>query len=69
MFDTDNQDALDLHGHPMQGRFPYDKDRRILLEVRRYVFTCSVGLIVLWLTYLVDHSWGEVGIAGGLFGL
>lgn len=33
LFDNDNEDAKDIHGRSMRGRFPYDEFGRIILEV------------------------------------
>lgn len=33
MFDNDNMEARDKSGVPMKGRFPYDDQGRIILEV------------------------------------
>ena len=33
LFDNDYDDAKDINGKPMHGRFPYDEKGRIILEV------------------------------------
>lgn len=33
LFDNDYEDAKDIYGKPMHGRFPYDERGRIILEV------------------------------------
>ena len=33
LFDNDYEDARDIYGKPMRGRFPYDDKGRIILEV------------------------------------
>lgn len=34
LFDNDYEDAKDIYGKPMRGRFPYDEKRQIILEVK-----------------------------------
>lgn len=36
LFDNDYEDAKDIHGKPMHGRFPYDERGRVILEVLKY---------------------------------
>lgn len=43
LFDNDYEDAKDIYGKPMHGRFPYDERRRIILEVH-YIFILSHNL-------------------------
>lgn len=42
LFDNDYEDAKDIYGKPMLGRFPYDDKGRIILEVRQFFLTLSV---------------------------
>ncbi|KAK2987494.1 hypothetical protein RJ640_012153 [Escallonia rubra] len=41
LFDTDYEDAKDIYGRPMNGRFPYDERRRIILEEGYLVYECN----------------------------
>ncbi|KAL5729184.1 [histone H3]-lysine(4) N-trimethyltransferase [Ranunculus cassubicifolius] len=41
LFDNDYEDAKDIYGQPMQGRFPYDKEGRIILEEGYVVYECN----------------------------
>lgn len=43
MFDNDNMEARDKSGVPMKGRFPYDDQGRIILEVCTIVISHSVS--------------------------
>lgn len=36
LFDNDYEDAKDIYGKPMCGRFPYDERGRIILEVNTH---------------------------------
>lgn len=63
MFDHDNVDACDVYGHPMQGRFPYDNNGRMLLEVRNEPFAYG---IVSALSNGTGHcSWLIMGLQEG----
>lgn len=41
LFDNDNDDAEDIYGQPMHGRFPYDENGRIILEEGFLVYECN----------------------------
>ncbi|XP_050388132.1 histone-lysine N-methyltransferase SUVR5 [Argentina anserina] len=41
LFDNDYDDAKDIHGKPMLGRFPYDDRGRIILEEGYLVYECN----------------------------
>lgn len=41
LFDNDNDDAEDIYGQPMHGRFPYDEKGRIILEEGFLVYECN----------------------------
>lgn len=41
LFDNDYEDAKDIYGRPMHGRFPYDERGRIILEVKSIFFQNS----------------------------
>lgn len=41
LFDNDYDDAKDIYGKPMNGRFPYDERGRIILEVSNSFFLAS----------------------------
>ncbi|KAL9265412.1 Histone-lysine N-methyltransferase SUVR5-like protein [Drosera capensis] len=41
LFDNDFEDAKDIFGKPMRGRFPYDDEGRILLEEGYPVYECN----------------------------
>ncbi|GAB2282529.1 hypothetical protein Dimus_017070 [Dionaea muscipula] len=41
LFDNDFEDAKDIFGNPMRGRFSYDDDGRILLEEGYPVYECN----------------------------
>lgn len=41
LFDNDYEDAKDIYGKPMRGRFPYDEKRRIILEEGYLVYECN----------------------------
>lgn len=41
LFDNDYENAEDIHGKPMQGRFPYDERGRIVLEEGYLVYECN----------------------------
>ncbi|KAE8686006.1 Histone-lysine N-methyltransferase SUVR5 [Hibiscus syriacus] len=41
LFDNDYEDARDIHGKPMRGRFPYDDKGRIILEEGYLVYECN----------------------------
>ncbi|KAM7506941.1 hypothetical protein LguiA_017394 [Lonicera macranthoides] len=41
LFDNDYEDAKDVYGKPMSGRFPYDKNGRIILEEGYLVYECN----------------------------
>ncbi|GMP28218.1 hypothetical protein CsSME_00003856 [Camellia sinensis var. sinensis] len=41
LFDNDYEDAKDIHGKPMHGRFPYDEKGRIILEEGYLVYECN----------------------------
>ncbi|KAF6166554.1 hypothetical protein GIB67_005416 [Kingdonia uniflora] len=41
LFDNDNENAKDIYGEPMQGKFPYDKKGRIILEEGYFVYECN----------------------------
>ncbi|KAI0523621.1 hypothetical protein KFK09_006017 [Dendrobium nobile] len=41
LFDNDYDNAVDIHGNLMQGRFPYDEQGRILLEEGYLVYECN----------------------------
>ncbi|GAB4848903.1 hypothetical protein Ancab_003715 [Ancistrocladus abbreviatus] len=41
LFDNDYEDAKDIYGKPMQGRFPYDEKGRIILEDGYLVYECN----------------------------
>lgn len=34
LFENDFENAMDIQGEPMHGRFPYDEKGRIILEVK-----------------------------------
>jgi hypothetical protein len=40
LFDNDYEDARDIYGNSMLGRFPYDDKGRIVLEVILFSFYC-----------------------------
>ncbi|KAL7141263.1 hypothetical protein ABFS83_08G041800 [Erythranthe nasuta] len=41
LFDNDYEDAKDIYGKPMSGRFPYDERGRIILEEGYLVYECN----------------------------
>ncbi|XP_073061869.1 histone-lysine N-methyltransferase SUVR5-like isoform X1 [Primulina eburnea] len=41
LFDNDYDDAKDIYGKPMNGRFPYDERGRIILEEGYLVYECN----------------------------
>ncbi|XP_057980671.1 histone-lysine N-methyltransferase SUVR5 [Malania oleifera] len=41
LFDNDYEDARDIYGKPMHGRFPYDENGRLILEEGYLVYECS----------------------------
>nr|URM60682.1 C2H2 family protein [Gymnema sylvestre] len=41
LFDNDYEDAKDIHGKPMHGRFPYDERGRVILEEGYLVYECN----------------------------
>ncbi|PON54097.1 putative retinoblastoma binding protein (RIZ) [Parasponia andersonii] len=41
LFDNDYDDAKDIYGKPMRGRFPYDDKGRIILEEGYLVYECN----------------------------
>ncbi|KAL2333658.1 hypothetical protein Fmac_014871 [Flemingia macrophylla] len=41
LFDNDYDDAKDIFGKPMRGRFPYDENGRIILEEGYLVYECN----------------------------
>ncbi|KAI4314897.1 hypothetical protein L6164_027760 [Bauhinia variegata] len=41
LFDNDYDDARDIFGKPMRGRFPYDENGRIILEEGYLVYECN----------------------------
>ncbi|XP_060193167.1 histone-lysine N-methyltransferase SUVR5 isoform X2 [Lycium barbarum] len=41
LFDNDYEDAKDIYGKPMRGRFPYDERGRIMLEEGYIVYECN----------------------------
>ncbi|XP_009776603.1 histone-lysine N-methyltransferase SUVR5 [Nicotiana sylvestris] len=41
LFDNDYEDAKDIYGKPMCGRFPYDERGRIMLEEGYLVYECN----------------------------
>ncbi|XVF61946.1 hypothetical protein PTKIN_Ptkin08bG0175900 [Pterospermum kingtungense] len=41
LFDNDYEDARDINGKSMRGRFPYDDKGRIILEVGYLVYECN----------------------------
>ncbi|VFQ68475.1 unnamed protein product [Cuscuta campestris] len=41
LFENDYEDARDIHGQPMCGRFPYDDRGRIILEEGYVVYECN----------------------------
>lgn len=41
LFDNDYEDAKDIYGKPMSGRFPYDDKGRIILEEGYLVYECN----------------------------
>ncbi|CAK9185457.1 unnamed protein product [Ilex paraguariensis] len=41
LFDNDYEDAKDIFGNPMHGRFPYDEKGRIILEEGYLVYECN----------------------------
>ncbi|RAL46751.1 hypothetical protein DM860_005030 [Cuscuta australis] len=41
LFENDYEDARDIHGQPMCGRFPYDERGRIILEEGYVVYECN----------------------------
>lgn len=41
LFDNDNDDAEDIYGQPMHGRFPYDENGQIILEEGFLVYECN----------------------------
>ncbi|KAL3649386.1 hypothetical protein CASFOL_005789 [Castilleja foliolosa] len=41
LFDNDYEDAKDIHGNPMHGRFPYDDRGRIVLKEGYLVYECN----------------------------
>jgi len=49
MFDNDNAEACDKSGVAIRGRFPYDEQRRIILEVGHKLPTqiCTLFVSVL----------------------
>ncbi|XVE87235.1 hypothetical protein DITRI_Ditri18aG0100300 [Diplodiscus trichospermus] len=42
LFDNDYEDARDVYGKPMRGRFPYDDKGRIILEEGYLVYECNI---------------------------
>ncbi|CAI9110041.1 OLC1v1010002C1 [Oldenlandia corymbosa var. corymbosa] len=43
LFDNDYEDAKDIYGKSMHGRFPYDERGRIILEEGYLVYECNQG--------------------------
>ncbi|KAJ0981802.1 hypothetical protein J5N97_010057 [Dioscorea zingiberensis] len=41
LFDNDYENAMDIHGESMHGRFPYDEKSRIILEEGYLVYECN----------------------------
>ncbi|XP_054823931.1 LOW QUALITY PROTEIN: histone-lysine N-methyltransferase SUVR5 [Prosopis cineraria] len=41
LFDNDYEDARDIFGKPMRGRFPYDENGRMILEEGYLVYECN----------------------------
>lgn len=41
LFDNDYENAEDIHGNSMRGRFPYDEKGRIVLEQGHLVYECN----------------------------
>ncbi|KAL5752788.1 hypothetical protein ACOSQ2_023295 [Xanthoceras sorbifolium] len=41
LFDNDYEDAKDIYGRPMHGRFPYDQKGRIIVEEGYLVYECN----------------------------
>ncbi|KAF9620203.1 hypothetical protein IFM89_010938 [Coptis chinensis] len=41
LFDNDYEDAKDIYGQSMRGKFPYDKEGRIILEEGYLVYECN----------------------------
>ncbi|CAA2953752.1 histone-lysine N-methyltransferase SUVR5 [Olea europaea subsp. europaea] len=41
VFDNDYEDAKDIYGKPMHGRFPYDERGRIILEEGYLIYECN----------------------------
>ncbi|KAK9285293.1 hypothetical protein L1049_024484 [Liquidambar formosana] len=41
LFDNDYEDAKDIYGKPMHGRYPYDENGRIILEEGYLVYECN----------------------------
>lgn len=47
LFDNDYEDAKDIYGKPMRGRFPYDERGRLVLEVKIHSFDYSFIFFVI----------------------
>ncbi|GLJ05151.1 hypothetical protein SUGI_0012200 [Cryptomeria japonica] len=41
LFENDNENAQDIYGKPINGRFPYDENGRIILEKGYLVYECN----------------------------
>ncbi|KAJ7550851.1 hypothetical protein O6H91_07G121600 [Diphasiastrum complanatum] len=41
LFDSDNNDACDIYGQPMHGRFPYNTSGQIILQEGYLVYECN----------------------------
>lgn len=58
LFDNDYEDAKDIYGKPMSGRFPYDRNGRIIVEVEKLillsVFTVVVDFLRLCLRVVLE---------------
>ena len=57
LFDNDHDDAEDIYGQPMHGRFPYDEKGRIILEEGFLVYECNsmYSLKILWLSLAIKY--------------
>ncbi|KAH9327214.1 hypothetical protein KI387_007392, partial [Taxus chinensis] len=42
LFENDNENAQDIYGKPINGRFPYDEKGRIILEKGYLVYECNL---------------------------
>ncbi|KAG8072066.1 hypothetical protein GUJ93_ZPchr0006g42790 [Zizania palustris] len=57
LFDSSYENLVDLHGIPMHGRFAYDENSKVILQV-------IVGINIHFYLFFIDKSAGMCGIWG-----